>query len=753
MMVVMASCAIAAAQPVCGQRWSSDGVIPGVDGLILDMARMTDGDVVVAGDLTIAGRVRVGNIARFDTQTQTWDAMGIGTDGRVRSIALLPDGRLLVGGQFEHVDAQPAPGIAIYSNSGWSAIATAPIDNTVNVDVGPDGSVWLSGFNERTGEQGTWRGNLTTWTRVSDSVFVTWRYGSSGNVFAVDSNPASTAPSLVVRWDGSNWLPMGQIRRNPQSFESFAVTSLNTTSSGELIITGEDLFQAVRGANDARVTSARWTGSEWVALTTSSSRIAIGQSAPWTNGVLITTPSGAFLYNNGALSALQVPWRASFSPLVTLVEDGGSVVAAGLGPTGSSSSARGIVRVDGLTTRPFSAGSPFDQPPQRLVRTTNNNVVAFGFFSRVGDQPAQRVAVWNGSAWTGVPAGMQNFTEVFLSASGLVIGRNQTPNYSAGVWDGQELFDGPIGNFRVLGEAQTQSGEWLFAGSLEGSANQFGLFVWDGAKMSGRYPQISSASSVAASSGDDLFVIGTLAGDFDTRLLRIRNGVVSDITSSFAAATGSFAGGGLQQKNGQVILRRVTGGQNGDLENVTLEFYRWTGQTWLTAFAPILGAIVTDVELRDDGTPIVVLASGALAQFELDDPPAPGEARVAVWDASSAAWRRLPDSEQTLIGQVRDLVPLANGGIMATGEFSRVGRDAAWGVALWTNGPRCCDSSDINADGLVDGADVRDLLNVLSGGPCVTPAPCDTDFNNDGIFPDDRDIVDFLTVLAGGACS
>jgi hypothetical protein len=64
-----------------------------------------------------------------------------------------------------------------------------------------------------------------------------------------------------------------------------------------------------------------------------------------------------------------------------------------------------------------------------------------------------------------------------------------------------------------------------------------------------------------------------------------------------------------------------------------------------------------------------------------------------------------------------------------------------------------CDSVDFNRNGVFpENDDILDFFNVLAGGACPYPDPCDLDINNNGVFPENDDILDFFNLLAGGTC-
>ncbi|MFZ9882259.1 MAG: hypothetical protein ACO3QC_12755, partial [Phycisphaerales bacterium] len=79
---------------------------------------MPNGDIVVGGDFTSAGGVAAQYIARWDGTR--WSALGSGLDGPVRCLAVLPNGDLIVGGTFSTAGGQPSLRLARWNGSAWS---------------------------------------------------------------------------------------------------------------------------------------------------------------------------------------------------------------------------------------------------------------------------------------------------------------------------------------------------------------------------------------------------------------------------------------------------------------------------------------------------------------------------------------------------------------------------------------------------------------------------------------------------------
>lgn len=204
-MVLMAAGGAAWGQ--CGQRWESTSTPPGVIGNVWDLERMPDGDVIVAGSFTHVGGLRAANLARFDVQTQTWDAFGAGADALVRQLVRLPDGRVVATGEFRFIDTQPLTGLAVYDGVQWSpAPAAPPVRYIESMQVGPDGSLWISGFNTGPVVTGVWRGDLTTWTRMGDAPYGQLAISPTGEVALLAArNQGPFVESAVRRWNGTTW--------------------------------------------------------------------------------------------------------------------------------------------------------------------------------------------------------------------------------------------------------------------------------------------------------------------------------------------------------------------------------------------------------------------------------------------------------------------------------------------------------------------------------------------------------------------
>src|SRR5262249_49738126 len=146
------------------------------------LARLPNGDIVVAGDFTSAGGVPVTGIARWDGSA--WSAMPglqgpvvlavlpngelIASDGwlwrwdgttwvsfaalgslnypTVMSLAFAPNGDLIAGGRFTSISGTAATNLARWDGAAWHALGTsANPESPSSVCVTPGGEVFLGG--------------------------------------------------------------------------------------------------------------------------------------------------------------------------------------------------------------------------------------------------------------------------------------------------------------------------------------------------------------------------------------------------------------------------------------------------------------------------------------------------------------------------------------------------------------------------------------------------------------------------------
>jgi trimeric autotransporter adhesin len=102
-------------------------MVPLLNGAVNTIASLPNGDVVAGGEFTVGGTTALNHIGRF--AFGAWSPLGNGTNGPVRVIHVLPSGELVVGGNFDVATSVSAEKIALWNGTAWSNLGSgmAPI--------------------------------------------------------------------------------------------------------------------------------------------------------------------------------------------------------------------------------------------------------------------------------------------------------------------------------------------------------------------------------------------------------------------------------------------------------------------------------------------------------------------------------------------------------------------------------------------------------------------------------------------------
>lgn len=76
----------------CPTGWLPGEGIPGTDHTVFAFATFPDGDIIVGGAFTTAGRAAASRVARYSPATNTWSALGglgAGVSSYVNAVAVL----------------------------------------------------------------------------------------------------------------------------------------------------------------------------------------------------------------------------------------------------------------------------------------------------------------------------------------------------------------------------------------------------------------------------------------------------------------------------------------------------------------------------------------------------------------------------------------------------------------------------------------------------------------------------------------
>ncbi len=150
---LLASAAPAArAATVAGTLDTSFNVGTGANGAVDSAVLQSDGKTLFVGDFTAVNGVARSKIVRLnaDGSVDSTFAPSPGADDRVSSVALQADGKILIGGDFDNVNGASRKGIARLNTDGSLDATFNPgsgaNDRVFSVAVRPDGRVLITGI-------------------------------------------------------------------------------------------------------------------------------------------------------------------------------------------------------------------------------------------------------------------------------------------------------------------------------------------------------------------------------------------------------------------------------------------------------------------------------------------------------------------------------------------------------------------------------------------------------------------------------
>ena len=425
-----------------------------------------------------------GRIAVTGTRTAIWDGATWTTlaNDNADHITALPDGRILVAGDFEHFESAAARAIAEW-NGTWSALG-AGLEGAQGFDAEvqclhrlADGTVVISGHFHKAG--GLLVDNIATLRNEQWRPFGHGMHGfvralhtaANGDILAAGdfTTVGGDIARGVARWDGAEWSTLGEGVAGPLA----AVIEL---PSGDVVVGG--FFESAGNIPVNNI--ARWDGSHW-----------------W--------PLGSGI--DGVVHAL------------ALMHDG-SLIAGGQFEHAGNSLVHNVARWDGERWNPmdFGLGGPFFESAVRsLLVTSTGELIAAGDFLFVSPDNAQFIARWDGESWRAMPS----------APGGEVLSLTELPNgelYAAGSfpndvarWNGSAWVSLPVdprGNTTVVGTAP--DGSLVIGGQFEPLPDRDSHHVlkWSGTNWLPLDPPKDAAYAhplaLATSAHGELFVGGSI---------------------------------------------------------------------------------------------------------------------------------------------------------------------------------------------------------------------------------------------------
>jgi len=247
-----------------GTDWQPMGI--GLNNFVRVLLAMPDGSVIAGGHFTMSpGGVPSNLIARWDGVA--WRRLGLGLDaGSCRALALLSTGELIAAGSFLQADELPAWGVARWDGQNWTKIGKNTLGGGVggyltpepsptmvySVIEMPNGDIVIGGnFSTVDGMNvkgiARWDGN--TWNALGSGtsqavrdmellpngdLLVTGIFGTAGGIQV----------NGLARWDGTVWHTFGQGLTGLNASSPFALEKM---PGGEIVIAGA--FNGVDGVS------------------------------------------------------------------------------------------------------------------------------------------------------------------------------------------------------------------------------------------------------------------------------------------------------------------------------------------------------------------------------------------------------------------------------------------------------------------------------------------------------------------------
>jgi trimeric autotransporter adhesin len=457
------------------------------------------------------------NIAAWDGSA--WSTLPIGSsNGVVGSVDALADfgGKLYVGGTFTTLgDGTSTNCIAAWDGSAWSNLTIGASNGVVGGVAALSvigGKLYVGGSFTTLGD-GTPANRIVTWSSTSsfDDVFrssLLPAAGFSSNVASVAmfdgkvyvggtfafTSDGTTSANRIAAWDGSVWsnLTIGASNGVGSAVRTLAVFGSKLYVGGLFTTLGD-------GTTSAKYIAA-WDGSAWSILPIGSSNGIGGQ-------VVALAVFGGKLYVGGFFTTL-----------------------------GDGTSAKYIAAWDGSawSTLPIGSSNGVGGTVSALA-VFGGKLYVGGQFTALGDgtTSANRIAAWDGSSWSALPIGSSNGVVALVNALSVfggklyvggtftTLGDGTTSANRIAAWDGSAWSALPIDSSNGVGSG-TVSALSVFSGKLyvggvfttlgDGTTSANRIAAWDGSTWSalsvGGSNGLSGPVSAMAANGSSYLYIG-----------------------------------------------------------------------------------------------------------------------------------------------------------------------------------------------------------------------------------------------------
>ena len=402
-----------------GNGFTSTSGMPVVNALVF-----SGGSLYAGGTFASVGGVPANMVARWNGAA--WEALGAGitsTSWGGTVVALVFSGTTLyAGGYFDTAGSSPAANIARWTGSVWEALGSGLDSGVHSLAIGPGGSLFVGGGFDKAGGQtahsiASWNPAAGTWSAVgggmsgcpTGTIVFTLLYGADNALYAGGTFTASgnVDTNHIAFWSGGQWHALDQGTNH-------WVTALAEDGSGNLVAGG--WFETAGSLAASRM--AKWDGKNWSALG--------GHNSPNGPVYALAVETSGHLVSGGDFKLAGVTGTANVAHLdgstwqplqngiegwvYSLASYDSLLYAGGHFATASSVSVNHIARWNGAQWEGLAGGMSGDIYADTCVHAlavdSIGKLYAGGSFKNAGSQPAQNIALWNGTGWQALGSGI-----------------------------------------------------------------------------------------------------------------------------------------------------------------------------------------------------------------------------------------------------------------------------------------------------------------------------------------------------------
>ncbi|MBL8863365.1 MAG: hypothetical protein JNK02_15325 [Planctomycetes bacterium] len=595
-----------------GVSWSALG--GGLNGPVRALATYDDGSgtgLFAGGQFGLAGGAPAARIAKWNGSS--WSALGSGAGAAVRALCVHDDGsgpRLVVGGDFGTIGGLPAEGLARWDGTNWSAFGSglsvgANVLALASFDDGGGSALYVGGRFTTAGglaAPGLARWRAGAWTPFLSGpylpvrAFTVFDDGSGAALYFAQCSQSS-AYSAVGRWNGQAFASAGSFPEWTRALGSF------DPGGGARLVAGGDYVEFGPGSALIALGIAQRTGTTWEPLDDGLDSWVMSLASHDQGSGPELYASGVFLAPGGTYGNTgPAKWNGTSWTSLT----NGSYTA----PDFLWWTASLVSHDDGAGPALFAAGG----------------------FTLIGGTNANRIARWNGTAWTALGSGLNDAVAdvaLFDDGAGTVLFAGGGFTTAGGLpasrvarWDGASwsaLGSGLNNGVEVLAAHDDGSGAALYAGgsfTTAGGAPASRIARWDGASWSalggGLNQRVLALASFDDGSGPALYAGG---------LFTQAGGVAASHIARWDGTSWSTLGSGMNAAvhtltvfddgNGPALY---AGGQFTTAGGVSARrIARWNGSTWAALGSGTSGPVYALARHDDGSGPALFVGGGFLA--------------------------------------------------------------------------------------------------------------------------------------------